>query len=61
MKVTGQKIFNPITITLETEEEFGIFWYGIENILRQMSSNNIHSSPEFRRLLIEISNRFTKL
>jgi hypothetical protein len=47
---------------LETQEEYDIFWDGIENLLRKMNDGIIaEGDSKFEVLLINMSNEFTVL
>lgn len=52
MKVEQKEIFQPITITLETEEEAKVLYNLIEK-----SYDKYNSGSEDRRILVDLSNK----
>ena len=62
MKIEGKKTFTPVTITLETEEEFTSFWDGIELVCQYQreSMQATFKNPEYK-ILVDVSNAFTEL
>lgn len=58
MKIAGKHKYIPVELTFETEEEFYLFWDGIERVLQ---NQDILLTADERTLFIEISNNFSCL
>ena len=52
MKITRE--FSPITIVLETDEEWGLFWQAIE-----AAYPNYPEGSDMRNFLVDMSDKFT--
>jgi hypothetical protein len=55
------KIWVPVILTLETKEEYEIFWDGIEEVCQLMRDNDIGLENLFYLQLVKISNMFSEL